>query len=100
MTRQKKAMDLHKHNFEALASMFTADSGIKCEYRKEYGNGSFVWFGTKDNNGKGYSISTNGYIEALDILTHVYLGYNTGATINEYMDMGSYLSKRGQMERR
>lgn len=100
MTYQKMAMDKNKRNFEALASMFTADSGVKCEYRKVYGHGSFIWFDTKDNNGKGLLISTNGYIEAFDILTHIYLGYNTGANLNDYMSMGNYLCKRGRMERR
>lgn len=59
---------------------FKQRTGIKCIYEHQRGNGSYIWLGTKDNKGCGMYIGVNGYIDAMNTLDAIQMGYNIAKT--------------------
>lgn len=66
---------MNKDLFNLTAINFEELTGIPVEYVKQYGNGSWLWLHTEDNNGEGFAIGVNGYIDAANILDEIKIGY-------------------------
>lgn len=69
-------MSRHEENFMAVATLFTTKTGIECEYEKQYGNGSYVYFKTKNNGGMGMYVGVDGYKDAVDTVLKILAGYD------------------------
>ena len=69
---------MNKKHFEAIAVKFEEVTGIHADYVKQRGNGSWLWLDTDDNEGEGYAIGVNGYVEAYNILFFMLDGYKLG----------------------
>lgn len=52
-------MTMNKLHLENAMKRFEETTGIKCRYEQQRGNGSYIWLGTKDNNGCGMYIGVN-----------------------------------------
>lgn len=66
----------YKEIFEKQAAEFTKHTGVKVEYIKQYGNGSYLWIDTQDNNGEGFCIGVNGYTDAYNVLHNMKMMFN------------------------
>lgn len=53
---------------------FTNKTGIKCHYERH--KSTWLYFATTDNNGQGFYIGVNGYIDALNTIDNILNGYN------------------------
>lgn len=74
-------MSRHEQNFIAVATLFTAKTGIECEYEKQYKNGSYVYFKTRNNGGMGMYIGVDGYKDAVNTLNMIMAGYDLAKTV-------------------
>ena len=66
----------NKQILQITIEKFTEKTGIKCHYERQKNNGAFLYFATADNNGKGYYIGVNGYIDATNVIDNILDGYN------------------------
>lgn len=73
-------MTMNKLHLENAMKRFEETTGIKCIYDQQRGNGSYIWLGTKDNKGRGYHIGVNGYVDAINTLQAIQMGYNIAKT--------------------
>ena len=73
-------MTMNKLHLENEMKRFEETTGIKCRYEQQRGNGSYIWLGTKDNNGCGMYIGVNGYIDAMNTLDSIKMSYNIAKT--------------------
>lgn len=73
-------MTINRLHLENTMERFEKSTGIKCRYEQQRGNGSYIWLGTKDNNGYGMFIGVEGYIDATNILQSIQMGYNIAKT--------------------
>ena len=62
-------MKSYKKDFEFEARGFMWRTHIPAFYEKQYGNGSWVWFGDDEfNKGEGLYVGVNGYKDAIKAL--------------------------------
>lgn len=66
----------NKDILQIVIDNFTEKTGIKCHYERQEKNGSYLFFDTADNNGRGYYIGVNGYIDAANVIDNILNGYN------------------------
>ena len=66
----------NKDRLENMIKNFTETTGIEVRYERQYGNGSFLWFDTEDNDGNGMYVGVNGYVDAYNILFHMRAMHN------------------------
>lgn len=70
----KEIMELTLVEFKKL-------TGIKVDYVRQRGNGSWLWFGTSDNMGMGMYIGVEGYVDASNTLNAMMNGYKLAKTL-------------------
>ena len=70
----------NKDILEITIEKFTEKTGIKCHYERQKNNGTWLYFATADNNGLGFYIDVNGYIDAANKIDDILNGYNLAKT--------------------
>lgn len=66
----------NKQILQITIEKFTEKTGIKCHYERQKNNGTWLYFATADNNGQGFYIGVNGYIDAANVIDNILNGYN------------------------
>lgn len=66
---------MYKDLFNLTAINFEEVTKIPVDYVKQYGNGSYLWLYTDDNDGVGVAYEVHGYLDASNILDNILAGY-------------------------
>lgn len=70
----------NKEILQISINNFISKTGIICYYERQKNNGSWLYFATADNNGLGFYIGVNGYIDAANKIDNILNGFNLAKT--------------------